>query len=112
MTAPPGPRTPRLSPGPSGTRSGLSWNGGEMSIPVTVLPASAIRIVRVMLELEAMVAKLAGDTWPWALAPWPAEAPCALATKSLAIPVTFASPAIQELVGVRSGERLTAAIGR
>ena len=32
--------------------------------PVTALPASAMRIVRVMFELEAMVAKLAGDTWP------------------------------------------------
>ncbi len=62
-------------------------------MPVTVLPASAIRIVRVMFELEAMVAKVAGDTCPWTIAPLPTEAPCAL-VKSLARPVNLASPAI------------------
>ena len=71
ITAPTGSTTFCLSCGPSGTRSGFSSNGGEMSTPVTALPASAMRIVRVMFELEAMVAKVSGDTRPWTIGPFP-----------------------------------------
>ena len=49
-TAPTGSTMFCSSCGPSGTRSGLSSNGGAMSTPVTALPASAMRIVRVMLR--------------------------------------------------------------
>ena len=94
MTAPTGSTTPFSSPGPSGTRSGLSSYGGEMSTPVTALPASAMRMVRVMFELAAMVAKVAGDTWPSTIAPLPVEAPRAL-LRSRARPVSFASPWIE-----------------
>ncbi len=64
-----------------------------MSMPVTALPASAMRIVRVICELAAMVAKVAGETWPSTIAPFPADAPRALAN-SRARPVSFASARI------------------
>ena len=38
-----------------------------------------------------MVANVAGDTWPWTIAPFPAEAPRAL-ERSLARPVSFGVP--------------------
>ena len=93
-TAPTGSTMFCSSPGPSGTRSGFSSNGGAMSTPVTALPASAMRMVRVMCELAAMVANVAGDIWPWTIAPLPVEAPRAL-PKSRARPVSLASPWIE-----------------
>ena len=93
-TAPTGSTMFCSSCGPSGTRSGLSSNGGAMSTPVTELPAIAMRMVRVICELAAMVANVAGETWPATIEPWPAEAPRALA-KSLARPVSLASARIE-----------------
>ena len=90
ITAPTGSTMFCSSCGPSGTRSGLSSKGGEMSTPVTAFPASAMRIVRVMLALAAMVAKASGETWPSTIAPLPDEAPRAFET-ILARPVSLAS---------------------
>ena len=73
--APTGSTIPFLSFSLRGTRSGLSSNGGSISTPDTELPASAIRIVRVMLALVAVVAKDAGTIWPDTIAPFPTEAP-------------------------------------
>ena len=46
-----------------------------MSTPVTALAASDMRMVRVMLAFDAIVAKLAGTMRPSTIAPWPLEAP-------------------------------------
>ena len=54
----------RCPAGRSGTRSGASPNGGEMSTPATALFFIAMRIVRVMLALAAVVAKVAGEMRP------------------------------------------------
>ena len=53
-----------------------------MSTPFTALPASAMRIVRVICELAAVVAKVSGDTRPSTIAPFPVEAPRALAKQA------------------------------
>ena len=58
-----------------GTRSGFSSNGGSISTRATALPESAMRTVRVIEALDAVVAKDAGDTWPETMAPLPMEAP-------------------------------------
>ena len=62
-------------------------------MPVTVLPESAMRIVRVICELAAVVAKVVGEIRPWTIAPFPVEAPRALASRR-ARPVSLASARI------------------
>ena len=47
---------PRLDSSVSGTRPGLSSNGGAMSMAFTVPELIAIRTVRVMSELAEVVA--------------------------------------------------------
>src|ERR1700743_947249 len=78
MIDPTGSTIPRLSSALSGTRPGFSSIGGEISTPVTAPSVIAIRTVRVIFELAAVVAKVAGRMWPGAIAPAPVAAPLAL----------------------------------
>ena len=51
-------------------------------------------MVRIICELAAIVANVAGEMRPATIAPWPVEAPWALA-KGFARPVSFASASIE-----------------
>ena len=79
MAAPTGSTMFCSSCGPSGMRSGFSSNGGRDVDAGDCIAGSAMRIVRVMCELAAMVAKVAGDDMAADDRALPAEAPRALA---------------------------------